>query len=39
MPNVFHEQVIYFNLSQSLPTPGAVFKFSAYVNSGAYLLS
>lgn len=39
MPNIFHDRVVYFNISQPLASQGAIFKFSAYVNSGTYLLS
>jgi hypothetical protein len=39
LPTQYHERVIYFNISNTLATNNAVFKFSVYVNSGSYLLS
>lgn len=39
LPTQYHDRVVYFNISSTLATSNAQFKFSMYVNSGSYLLT
>jgi hypothetical protein len=39
MPQTFRDSVVYFNISENLPTQKAIFKFSVYINSGFYQLT
>lgn len=37
-PTIFHDKVVYFNISQHFLNDQDSFKFTAYANSGEYLL-